>query len=167
MNYFYKFLIFISNFLIVNTGEFESIFATGKYFSDKKNTSNNIYPSYRVPDFSENKFVLFQDKKETELKFSIYEKKDYYKINTFQNCRTSILEILMYTMFENRLNELIYINNPSIVSASLSEAEVTLESSYKYLTISLKEDVIQKGIEEVYKLIESTKRCGFEQQELD
>ena len=106
-----------------------------KYFSDKKNTSNNIYPSYRVPDFSENKFVLFQDKKETELKFSIYEKKDNYKINTFQNYRTSILEILMYSMFENRLNELIYINNPSIVSASLSEAEVTLESSYKYLTI--------------------------------
>ena len=138
-----------------------------KYFSDKKNTSNNIYPSYRVPDFSENKFVLFQDKKETELNFSIYEKKDNYKINTFQNYRTSILEILMYSMFENRLNELIYINNPSIVSASLSEAEVTLESSYKYLTISLKEDVIQKGIEEVYELFESTKRFGFEQQELD
>ena len=138
-----------------------------KYFSDKKNTSNNIYPSYRIPDFSENKFVFFQDEKNTSLNFSIYEKKDNYKINTLVNFRRFLLERLMYSMFENRLNELIYKNNPSFVSATLSESEFTLETYYRNLTITLKEDQILKGIEDVYELFESTKRYGFEQHELN
>ena len=74
------------------------------YFSSIPNTKKVTFPSYSIPDFEKNQFTIFRDKKKDYLSFSILEKRDYVKINSYENQRIHLVHELVLSIPFGRLN---------------------------------------------------------------
>ena len=138
-----------------------------KYFSSLQNTKQVTFPSYSIPDFATNQFVIFKDKKKDYLSFSILEKRDYPKINTYENQRLHIIHELALLIVQKRLQELTHKDNPVILDTNFTFAKVSRDNFYHYCYAILDDAKIYEGIEELLTSIEIAKRFGFTEQELE
>jgi zinc protease len=64
-----------------------------KHFSKIPNQKINKQIDFTVPDYTEDKFLRYQDEKEDQIEFSIYKKNEFRKINTKENYRNNILRV--------------------------------------------------------------------------
>ena len=137
------------------------------YFASLQNTKQVIFPSYSIPDFDKNQFVIFQDKKRDYVSFTILEKRDVAKINTYENQRLHVIHELTLSIFQKRLQELTHKDNPVVLESSFTLAKLSRDSFYHYCYAILDDATIYEGIEELITSMEIAKRFGFTQQELD
>ena len=137
------------------------------YFSPIANTKKVTFPSHSIPDFKKNQFTVFRDKKKDYLSFSIYEKRDYIQINSYENHRVHLIQELALLILRKRFHELVNKKNTIVLESGFTPVKITRDSYYNLVYAILDDDYILEGIEELITSIESAKKFGFTQQELD
>ncbi len=96
-----------------------------KYFGDFKNTEETIDPDYKVPDFNENLFFSYQDPLEENIRFSIWNKDDFKKVNTIENYRHAIVGYLAQDIYYRRINELNDLNQSAFRDSFIYEDQIS------------------------------------------
>lgn len=138
-----------------------------KYFTNLKNTKEVVFPSHSIPNFDKNKFIVFQDEKKDYLSFAILEKRDYVKINSYENSRINLIHEIALHIFQKRLLEVVHRENSIMLSGDVSLIKPTRDSFYHYAYAILDDDKIFEGIEELLTSMEIAKRFGFTKAELE
>ena len=75
-----------------------------------QNTEKTTDPDYKVPDFNENLFFSYQDPLEENIRFSIWNKDDFKKVNTIENYQHAIVGHLAQNIYYRRIQELNELN---------------------------------------------------------
>ena len=138
-----------------------------KYFSHIVNTKTVTFPDYSIPDFATNKFVVFKDPKKNYLSFTIFEKRDYVKLNSYENHKIHLIHELAIFIFKKRLQEIVHRENPVVLDSDASLLKISRDNFYHYSFAILQDDKINEGIEELITSIETIRKFGFTQEELD
>ena len=135
-------------------------------FGSLKNLENLQIPDYKIPDYPENQFFIYQDDTIESLSFSIFEKNDFKKTNSFKNYREAIVSNLTEVIFSRRIDELTEKNNQRFINAYVADFEVSDLDEFRVAAVTLKEDEIITGIEDFLTTIEQIKKYGFLNSEL-
>ena len=138
-----------------------------KYFGAFENTEETIDPDYKVPDFNENLFFSYQDPLEENIRFSIWNKDDFKKVNTIENYRHAIVGYLAQDIFYRRVNELNDLNESAFRDSFIYEDQISDLDMYYLFSASLSQNSILQGIEDALTLAEQIKRYGFLESEFD
>ena len=149
----------------IDEGRVENLI--NKYFNYLKNNSELEIPDPSIPDFKDNQFFTYQNEKEDNITFTIWEKNKFKQINTFENYRqTKISDIVEY-IFQKRIEKLINENKVNFNYGYISSFDTSNLDEYSLITAGLKSDKINEGIKDLLYLIEQVKKYGFLQEELD
>ena len=135
-------------------------------FGSLKNLENLQIPDYKIPDYPENQFFIYQDDTIESLSFSIFEKNDFKKTNSFKNYREAIISNLTEVIFSRRIDELTVKNNQRFINAYVTDFEISDLDEFRIAAVTLKEDEIITGIEDFLTTIEQIKKYGFLNSEL-
>ena len=142
-----------------------------KIIKDNFGTLENLeelqIPDYKIPDYLENQFFVYQDDTIKSLSFSMFEKNDFKKTNSFKNYRDAIVSYLTEAIFIRRIDELIEKNNQRFIDAYVTDFEISDLDEFRIAAVTLKEDEILLGIEDFLTIIEQIKRFGFLKSELE
>ena len=138
-----------------------------KYFGGFKNTEKTTDPDYKVPDFNENLFFSYQDPLEEDIRFSIWNKDEFKKINTIKNYRYAIIGYLAQDIYLRRNKELNELNQSDFENTFIYEYQISDLDMYYLFSVILKQNSILQGIEDALTLAEQIKRYGFLESELD
>jgi len=136
-------------------------------FGTLKNLEKLKIPDYKIPDYPENQFFVYQDDTIESLSFSIYEKNDFKKTNSFTNYREAIVGYLTGAIFSRRIDELTEKNNQRFINAYIGDFEISDLDEFRIAGTTLKEDEIITGIEDFLTVIEQIKQYGFLNSELE
>lgn len=137
-----------------------------KYFGDFKNTEQTVDPNYEIPDFKENQFLSYQDALQDEIRFSIWKKDKFKKVNTIQNYRHAIIGYLTDDIYRRRIKEIKELNQSAFTSSYIYDYQVSDKDMYYLYSVSLRQNEINQGIEDALTLIEQINRFGFLESEL-
>ena len=138
-----------------------------KYFSKIKNQEITKQIDFTIPEYTEEKFLRYQDEKEDRIEFSILKKKDLLKINTKENYRSNIVKSLTYDIFQKRLDEVSYSNNPEFIKGIIGDFDFGKSNNFEYFLVRLTKENIERGIRRFYIEIERAIKFGFNLTELD
>ena len=136
-------------------------------FGTLKNLEKLKIPDYKIPDYPENQFFVYQDDTIESLSFSIFEKNDFKKTNSFKNYREAIVGYLTEAIFSRRIDELTEKNNQRFINAYIGDFEISDLDEFRIAGTTLKEDEIITGIEDFLTVIEQIKQYGFLNSELE
>ena len=137
-----------------------------KHFSYLKNSSELISPDPSIPNFN-SQFFSYQDKKEDDIDFLIWNKNTFKPLNTFNNYRLSKIRNITENIFQKRIAKLTNENSVNFKGAYIADFNISDKDKYYIINASLRSDKIKEGIEDIYYLIEQVKKYGFLQSELD
>ena len=137
-----------------------------KHFSYLKNSSELISPDPSIPNFN-SQFFSYQDKKEDDIDFLIWNKNTFKPLNTFNNYRLSKIRNITENIFQKRIAKLTNENSVNFKGAYIGDFNISDKDKYYIINASLRSDKIKEGIEDIYYLIEQVKKYGFLQSELD
>ena len=138
-----------------------------KYFGTFENTEETIDPDYKVPDFNENLFFSYQDPLEENIRFSIWNKDEFKKVNTIENYRHAIIGYLAQDIYYRRINELNELNQSAFRNSFIYEDQISDLDMYYLFSVILKQNSILQGIEDALTVAEQIKRYGFLESEFD
>ena len=138
-----------------------------KHFSKIPNQKINKQIDFTVPDYTEDKFLRYQDEKEDQIEFSIYKKNEFRKINTKENYRNNILRSLTFDIFQKRLDETTFSSDPEFVTGIIGKFGFGISNEFEYFLIRLTQDNIKRGIKKLYTELERVSRFGFNEAELE
>ena len=136
-------------------------------FGKLKNLEQLQIPDYKIPDYPENQFFVYQDDTIKNLTFSLFEKNDFKKINNLTNYKEALISNLTNAIFSRRIDEIIEKNNQKFINAYITDFEASDFDEFKVAAVTLKEDEIITGIEDFLIIIEQIKRYGFLNSELE
>ena len=136
-------------------------------FGTLENSEKLRIPDYKIPDYQENQFFLYQDDTIESFSFSIFEKNDFKKTNNFTNYREAIVGYLTQAIFSRRIDELTQKNNQRFIDAYITDFSVSDNDEFRITATTLKEDEIIAGIEDFLIVIEQIKKHGFLNSELE
>jgi len=137
-----------------------------KYFSKIPSQPIISDIDFTVPEYSEDKFLKYQDEKENRIEFSIYKKNKFNKLNTKKNYRKNILQGLTYDIFRKRLDEISYSNDPDFISSGIGKSDFNQNYSFEYFFVNLTKENLERGIARFYTEVERVLRYGFNEAEL-
>ena len=142
-----------------------------KLIKDNFGTLENLeelqIPDYKIPEYPENEFFVYQDDTIESLSFSMFEKNDFKKTNNFTNYREAIVGYLTQAIFSRRIDELTQENNQRFIDAYITDFSVSDNDEFRIAATTLKEDKIIAGIEDFLIVIEQIKKHGFLNSELE
>ena len=138
-----------------------------KYFSKIPNQKIKKQIDFTVPDYTEDKFLRYQDEKEDQIEFSIYKKNEFKKLDTKENYRFNILRGLTYDIFQKRLDEITYSNDPEFITGVIGNFGFSKNDEFEYFLIRLTEDNIGRGIKKLYTELKRVSKFGFNITELE
>ena len=142
-----------------------------KLIKDNFGTLENLeklqIPDYKIPEYPENQFFVYQDDTIESLSFSMFEKKDFKKTNNFTNYREAMVSYLTEAIFSRRIDELTQKNNQRFINAYITDFEISDLDEFRIAGVTLKEDEILLGIEDFLTFIEQIKKYGFLNSELE
>ena len=142
-----------------------------KLIKDNFGTLENLeklqIPDYKIPNYPQNQFFVYQDDTIESLSFSIFEKNDFKKTNNFTNYREAIVGYLTQAIFSRRIDELTQKNNQRFIYAYITDFSVSDNDEFRITATTLKEDEIIAGIEDFLIVIEQIKKHGFLNSELE
>ena len=138
-----------------------------KYFGGFKNTEKTTDPDYKVPDFNENLFFSYQDPLEENIRFSIWNKDDFKKVNTIENYQHAIVGHLAQNIYYRRIQELNELNQSAFRNSFIYEDQISDLDMYYLFSVILKQNSILQGIEDALTVVEQIKRYGFLKSEFD
>jgi zinc protease len=142
-----------------------------KLIKDNFGTLENLeklqIPDYKIPNYPQNQFFVYQDDTIESLSFSIFEKNDFKKTNNFTNYREAIVGYLTQAIFSRRIDELTQKNNQRFIDAYITDFSVSDNDEFRIAATTLKEDEIIAGIEDFLIVIEQIKKHGFLNSELE
>ena len=137
-----------------------------KHFSYLKSSYELISPDPSIPNFN-SQFFSYQDKKEDDIDFLIWNKNTFKPLNTFNNYRLSKIRNITENIFQKRIAKLTNENSVNFKGAYIGDFNISDKDKYYIINTSLRSDKIKEGIEDIYYLIEQVKKYGFLQSELD
>jgi len=135
-------------------------------FSEFKNKEVEI-PNYEIPDFKEKQFFKYQDEGIESVTFSIWEKTNFQKLNTFRNYRDSHIYDLIESIYDRRIEELLEKNEITFLSSGISSFQVSNLDEYKITSTTLNEANITEGIIDFLTFNKQIEKFGFLISELD
>ena len=142
-----------------------------KLIKDNFGTLENLeklqIPDYKIPEYPENQFFVYQDDTIESLSFSMFEKKDFKKTNNFTNYREAMVSYLTEAIFSRRIDELTQKNKQRFINAYITDFEISDLDEFRIAGVTLKEDEILLGIEDFLTFIEQIKKYGFLNSELE
>ena len=138
-----------------------------KYFGGFKNTEKTTDPDYKVPDFNENLFFSYQDPLEENIRFSIWNKDEFKKVNTIENYQHAIVGYLAQDIYYRRINELNELNQSAFRDSFIYDYQISDLDMYYLFSVILKQNSILQGIEDALAVAEQIKRYGFLESEFD
>ena len=142
-----------------------------KLIKDNFGTLENLdklqIPDYKIPNYPENQFFVYQDDTIESLSFSMFEKNDFKKTNNFTNYREAMVSYLTEAIFSRRIDELTQKNKQRFINAYITDFEISDLDEFRIADVTLKEDEILPGIEDFLTFIEQIKRFGFLNSELE
>ena len=138
-----------------------------KYFGAFENTEETIDPDYKIPDFNENLFFSYQDPLEENIRFSIWNKDDFKKVNTIENYQHAIVGYLAQDIYYRRITELNELNQSAFGDSFIYDYQISDLDMYYLFSASLSQNSILQGIEDALTLAEQIKRYGFLESEFD
>jgi zinc protease len=136
-------------------------------FGALENLEKLQIPDYKIPNYPQNQFFVYQDDTIESLSFSIFEKNDFKKTNNFTNYREAIVGYLTQAIFSRRIDELTQKNNQRFIDAYITDFSVSDNDEFRITATTLKEDEIIAGIEDFLIVIEQIKKHGFLNSELE
>jgi zinc protease len=136
-------------------------------FGKLKNLEQLQIPDYKIPDYPENQFFVYQDDTIKNLTFSLFEKKDFKKINNLTNYKEALISYLTEAIFSRRIDEVMEKNNQKFINAYITDFEASDFDEFRVAAVTLKEDEIITGIEDFLTIIEQIKKYGFLNSELE
>ena len=158
----------LMGFLVIGDIETNHMVQTIKdNFGSFKNSQELKIPDYKIPNYPENQFFVFQDDEIESISFSFFEKNDFKKNNSFENYREALIGYLTEAIFERRVREIKEKNEQNFLSAYITDFNVSDLDAFKIAAVTLKEDKILLGIEDFLTLIEQIKQHGFLNSELE
>lgn len=166
---FYEYWYQPENIAIFIVGDIESekvLKILKRYFSTISNQKINKEINFIVPNYTEDKFLKYQDDKEDQISFSIFKKSQLKKLNTRENYRNDILKNLTYDIFQKRLDEIYQSEKPDFLSSLIGSFTFTNEDEFEYFNIELNQENIENGIVRLYEEVEKVLRFGFNDFEL-
>ena len=137
-----------------------------KHFNYLENTTELILPDPSIPNFNR-QFFSYQNKKEEDIDFVIWNKDTFKPLNTFKNYKLSRIKNITENIFQKRIVKLINENSVNFKSTYIGDFNISDKDKYFIINTSLRSDKIKEGIEDIYYLIEQVKEHGFLQSELD
>ena len=142
-----------------------------KLIKDNFGTLENLeklqIPDYKIPNYPENQFFVYQDDTIESLSFSMFEKNDFKKTNNFTNYREAMVSYLTEAIFSRRIDELTQKNKQRFINAYITDFEISDLDEFRIAAATLKEDEIITGIEDFLTFIEQIKKYGFLNSELE
>ena len=91
-----------------------------KLIKDNFGTLENLeklqIPDYKIPEYPENQFFVYQDDTIESLSFSMFEKNDFKKTNSFKNYREAMVSYLTEAIFSRRIDELTQKNDQRFIN---------------------------------------------------
>ena len=136
-------------------------------FGKLKNLEQLQIPNYKIPDYPENQFFVYQDDTIKNLTFSLFEKKDFKKINNLTNYKEALISYLTEAIFSRRIDEVMEKNNQKFINAYITDLGASDLDEFRVAAVTLKEDEIITGIEDFLTIIEQIKKYGFLNSELE
>ena len=156
----------IGLFIVGDVNKNETSKIVEKYFSKIPNETINNEIDFTIPEYTEDKFLNFQDEKENRIEFTIYKKSNFDKINTKENYRKDILRHLTYDIFQKRLDEISYSNDPDFISSAIRSFNFNDDYLFEYFFVNLTKDNLERGITRLYTEAERVLKYGFNESEL-
>ncbi|MBN1409819.1 MAG: insulinase family protein [Spirochaetales bacterium] len=138
-----------------------------KYFSEYKAPENERKrPSYSLPDHSDTRFAIAQDKEATKTSINIVYKYDIGSTGKYGDYRRNIVSNLAYSMLNHRLDEIAMKKDPPFLGAYSGEARYVKTKDAFVLGAQVKEDGIARGFDALLTEAERVLRYGFTESEL-
>ena len=135
-------------------------------FSSFENKDLEI-PNYKIPDFQENQFFKYQDEETERINFSLWEKTDFQKLNSFNNYRDNRIYDLIKAIYNRRIDEKLEKNESAFLSSGMGDFQISDLDEYKIISVTLNEAKINDGIIDFLTLIKQIEKFGFLNSELD
>ena len=158
----------LMGFFVIGDIDTNHIIQTIKNNFEPFNNSKELeFPNYKIPDYPNNQFFVYQDDEQESISFSIFEKSDFKKINSFKNYREAVISYLTEVIFQRRVNEIKEKNEQSFLDAYISDFNASDLDEFRIAAVVVKEDEILAGIEDFLTLIEQIKQYGFLNSELE
>ena len=136
-------------------------------FGSFENSKEFEIPNYKIPDYPENQFFTYQDDEVESIEFSIFEKNDFKKNNSYKNYREGVIYYLTRSIFDRRIKEIKEKNEQNFLDAYITGFNASDLDEFNIAGVDLKEDKILAGIEDFLTLIEQIKQHGFSNLELE
>ena len=133
-------------FFVIGDIDTNHIIQTIKNNFDPFNNSKELeFPNYKIPDYPDNQFFVYQDDEQESISFSIFEKNDFKKINSFKNYREAVISYLTEVIFQRRVNEIKEKNEQSFLDAYISGFNASDLDEFRIAAVVLKEDESAKN----------------------
>jgi len=135
-------------------------------FSEFNNIEVEI-PNYKIPDFKEKQFFKYQDEEIDSVTFSVWQRTNFQKLNTFTNFRDSKIYDLIESIYDRRIEELLEKNEITFLNSGISSFQVSDLDEYKIISTTLNEASIKEGIIDFLTFNKQLEKFGFLNSELD
>lgn len=122
---------------------------------------------FPVPGHKETLFAIASDKEATSSSVSIYIKRDKSFTKTEADYRKELTEDLMYTMLNQRLQELTLLPEPPFIMGYAGSSGFTRTTDITYLSAMVKENALAPGLESILREAERGRQFGFTATELE
>ncbi len=141
---------------------------TRQHFEDLRNPPNSRErPTYGVPDHAETLFSIATDPEMPRTSVQVYHKMPPATDWTIGGYRQRIVERLYNSMLNNRFAEIARQPNPPFVRGSSNQGQLIRPVGAYFLSASVLENSIERGLESLFTEAERVARFGFTESELE
>jgi zinc protease len=141
---------------------------TRQHFEDLENPPNaRERAEYGVPDNAETLFSIETDPEMPQTSVQVYHKMAPETDWTIGGYRQRIVEQLYNSMLNNRFGEIARQANPPFVRGSSSQGQLIRPLAAYFLSASVLENGIERGLESLFTEAERVARFGFTESELE
>ena len=155
---------------VIAVGDFDAAeieTMTRQHFEDLRNPPNaRERPTYGVPEHAETLFSIATDPEMTRTSVQVYHKMPPEIDWTIGGYRQRIVERLYNSMLNNRFAEIARQPNPPFVRGSSNQGQLIRPLGVYFLSASVLENGIERGLESLFTEAERVARFGFTESEL-
>ncbi|MFC2117005.1 insulinase family protein, partial [Bacteroidota bacterium] len=156
---------------VIAVGDFDAdsiLELIGERFSDMPfNENTRAREAYPVPDHKETLFAIATDPEATSTNVSVYYKNDVSPESTVDDYRRMLIEQLFSRMLNIRLYELLNQAEPPYLYAYVLKNDLVRTKTIYSLNVAVREDGINKGLENILTEATRVQKHGFTQSELE
>ncbi|MBN1780742.1 insulinase family protein [bacterium] len=156
---------------VVAVGDFDPEDIEKKIITHFSNMTNppdpKNRPVYQVPDHDDSKISIVTDEEATQNQVSVYFKYDLSPERTIADYRRTILEYMVDSMFNERLQESLRQSNPPYLTASAGNTKITGSKGAYVLNARVDETGVIFGLENLLKEVKRVRVFGFTPTEME